>query len=156
MKFSGFKKFIESIGGGSYLSTSWSGTEADPSSSLAGHPTFLPGLDFAMGYNPIEIPNTKTDGIVKHFSFRTNPIMIELENGTKIVMDFNQYKNIEGDLPVVPKFTSLVIHFQRRPEDNKSEVSKIVKCIAKFVGPSYLKASYGIKKKCQMPSTTPG
>ena len=151
MRFSGFKKFIESIGGGSFLPTTWTGTEADPSSSLAGHPTFLPGTDVAISYSPMEIPNTQVDGVVKHFSYRTNPITIELENGTKLAMDVKQYNNILGDLPIVPKFTSLVIHFQRRPDDNKSEVSQIVKCIAKFIGPEYLKASYGIKNKNQMP-----
>lgn len=151
MQFSGFKKFIESIGGGSFLPTSWTGSEADPTASLSGHPVFLPGTDFSIGYNPLEIPHTQTDGLVKHFSYRTNPIMIELENGTKLAMDIKQYNNIEGDLPIVPKFTTLVVHFQRRPDDNKSDISKITKCIAKFIGPEYLKASYGIKNKNQMP-----
>lgn len=151
MKFSGFKKFIESIGGGSFASTSWTGSEADPTASLSGHPTFLPGTDFSIGYTPIEIPHTSTEGLVKHFSYKTNPIIIELETGTKLAMDLKQYNNIEGDLPIVPKFTHLTVHFQRRPEDNRAETSKIVKCISKFIGPEYLKASYNIKNSNQMP-----
>lgn len=151
MKFTGFKKFIESIGGGSFLPTSWTGTEADPTATLAGHPVFLPGTDFSINYSPLEIPNTKTDGIVKHFEFKNNPIMIELENGTKLAMTLQQYKNISGDLPIIPRFTHLEIHFQRKPDDNRAEVSQIVKCISKFIGPAYLKASYNIRNDSQMP-----
>ena len=37
-----FKEFIESIGGGSYLPSTWSNTEADPTNAMPGHSNFLP------------------------------------------------------------------------------------------------------------------
>lgn len=151
MNLTGFRNFVESIGGGSFLPTSWTGSEGDPTSALSGHPVFLPGTDFAIGSDNINIPNTSTEGVVKHFEYKQNPIMIELENGTKLAMTFDQYKNISGDLPIIPKFTKLSISFQRDPNDNTSTTSKIQKCFAKFIGPEYLKASYKIKNKNQMP-----
>ena len=92
MLFTGFKKFVETIGGGSFLPTSWTGSEGDPTSALSGHPVFLPGIDVKIGSNNIYIPQVSVDGIVKHFSYKENPIIIELENGTKLAMTFGQYK----------------------------------------------------------------
>jgi len=151
MKLTGFKKYIESIGGGSFLPTSWTGTEGDPTSSLAGHPVHLPGIDIAIGSDFINIPTVKIDGIVKHFEFKENPIKIELANGAKISMDFNQYKNISGDLPIIPRFTKLFITFQRNSSDTTMQTSPVQSCVAKFIGDDFLKKSYGIKNANQMP-----
>lgn len=151
MKLSGFKNFVESIGGGSFLPTSWTGSEGDPTSALSGHPVFLPGIDVAIGSDNINIPAVHVNGVVKHFALKQNPIMIELDNGTKLAMTFDQYKNISGDLPIIPKYTKLFITFQRNPNDNTAATSKIEKCFAQFIGPDFLKASYKIKNDNQMP-----
>jgi hypothetical protein len=145
MKITGFKEFIESIGGGSYLPSTWSNTEADPTNAMPGHSNFLPSLDFAMGSNNVDIPLVKTSGVVLHFDYKKNPIVIELDNKTKIVMNLQQYKSIKGELPIIPKFTKLFVAFQRHPSDLSNTSSQIASCMAKFVGPESLKSTYRIK-----------
>jgi hypothetical protein len=138
-----FKKFFESLGGGSYLPTSWTGSEADPTMTYTGHPVFLPGLDFVAN-NGLNLPVVKKQGLVKTFIFKKNPITIELADGTKIFLTFDQYKRIEGDLPIVPKHTNLTIDFQRLPNDNTMNTSQIMKCVSKFTGPDWLRKHYKI------------
>lgn len=145
MKLTGFKYFIETLGGGSYLPSTWTNSEADPTNSTPGHSNFLPSTDIVIGSDNITVPQVNTEGIVTFFDYKTNPIKIELNNKTILAMTFEQFKRITGDLPIIPRFTKLYITFQRHPKDSSSEVSKVDKCVAKFIGPEYLKNSYKIK-----------
>lgn len=139
-----FKKFLESLGPGSMLPTSWTGSEGDPTASLSGHPVFLPGTDFVAGNDGIGIPEITKQGKVKVFIFKKNPITIELEDGTKLFLTYDQYKRMQGDLPIIPKHTVLTVTFQRTPSDVTLNTSQISKCRAKFIGPDYLRKHYKI------------
>jgi hypothetical protein len=68
-----FKKYLESLGAGSYLPTTWTNSEADPTLAMMGHPVFLPGLDFVMNNGEEGVPQTQKKSIVKHFLFKQNP-----------------------------------------------------------------------------------
>jgi hypothetical protein len=138
-----FKKFLENLGGGSFLPTSWTGSEGDPTMVLTGHPNFLPGTDFVAN-NDLNLPMVQKQGIVKTFIFNKNPIAIELADGTKLFLTFNQYKRIQGDLPIVPKFTRLSVSFQRLPDDLTMNTSQIAKCVSQFIGPEWLRKHYKI------------
>lgn len=138
-----FKKFMESLGAGSFLPTNWTGSEADPTMTLTGHPVFLPGIDFVMG-NGMYIPNVQKQGIVKNFQYKKNPISIELDDGTKIFMTLDQYKRIQGDLPIIPKYTKLTIFFQRNPGDITLNTSQVSSCKSQFVGPAYMRKHHNI------------
>lgn len=139
-----FKKFMESIGAGSMLPTNWTGSEADPTLAMMGHPPFLPGLDIAIGNGTDSVPQVKKDGLVKHFGFRQNPVVIELDDGTKLLMTLDQYKRITGDLPIIPKYTKISVIFQRNPYDMSNDASQITSCTSKFVGPDYLRKHYKV------------
>jgi hypothetical protein len=139
-----FKKFLESFGPGSMLPTNWTGSEADPTATFGGHPVFLPGTDFVAGNNGIGIPEITKKGRVKFFVFKKNPISIQLEDGTKLFLTLDQYKRIQGDLPIIPKHTEITVTFQRIPSDRTLNTSQVSKCVSKFIGPEYLRKHYRI------------
>ena len=139
-----FKKFLESLGPGSMLPTNWTGSEADPTASMGGHPVFLPGIDLVANSDGIGVPEVSKQGRVKHIIFKKNPISIQLEDGTKLFLTYDQYKRIQGDLPIVPKHTEISVTFQRIPFDRTLNTSQISKCSAKFIGPDYLRKHYRV------------
>lgn len=139
-----FKKFMESLGSGSFLPTNWTGSEADPTLAMMGHPVFLPGLDFVMNNGEEGVPQTEKTGMVKLFLFKQNPIIIELDDGTKLMMTLDQYKRIQGDLPIIPKYTQIKVVFQRNPYDITNNASQIASCQSKFVGPDSLRKHYKV------------
>lgn len=139
-----FKNYLESLGSGSFLPTTWTNSEADPTMGLAGHPMFLPGLDFVMNNGEEGVPQTTKKAIVKHFLFKQNPITIELVDGTKLLMTLDQYKRITGDLPIIPNYTQVTVVFQRSPQDLSNNASQIASCKAQFIGPDYLRKHYKV------------
>lgn len=147
MKLTGFKQFVETMGGGSYLPSTWTNSEADPTNATPGHPNFLPSLDIVIGSDNVTVPEISTSGIVKFFNYKKDPIKIELDNKTIVLMTFDQYKRITGDLPIIPQYTKLDVTFQRHPKDLSPNTSMITRCHAKFVGPDYLKNTYRIVTK---------
>lgn len=139
-----FKKYLESLGAGSYLPTTWTNSEADPTLAMMGHPVFLPGLDFVMNNGEEGVPQTQKKSIVKHFLFKQNPIVIELADGTKLMMTLDQYKRITGDLPIIPNHTEITVVFQRNPQDLTNNASQIASCKSRFVGPEYLRKHFNV------------
>jgi len=135
---------MENIGGGSFVSTAWTGSEGDPTMSLTGHPVWLPGIDFAMGDDRLTVPTTTKQGIVKFFDYKKNPIAIELIDGSKLFFSLDQYKRIQGDLPIIPKHTQITVVFQRLPFDKSNNASKIISCTSKFNGPEFLRKHYKV------------
>lgn len=136
MQILSFKHFLESLGAGSMISTGWSNSDTSATKMFAGHPVELDGLDFKMGPDGPQIPKVVKAGLVVKFLEKENPIKIELQDGTKLFMSLDQYKNTQGQLPIIPNLTRLTVVFQRLPDDKSLNVSKIVKCIAQFVGNS--------------------
>jgi len=143
-----FKEFIESFGAGSLLTSDQTGSEGNDTMSLQGHPVFLPSLDMVAN-NGIGIPQTDKIGILKSMSYKTNPIVVELDCGTKIFLSKDQYDRCPGDKPFVPKYTKIYVTFQRHPSDLTMSTSQISKFKSEFIGPDYLRNQYKIK-------TTPG
>jgi len=144
-----FKKFFEDstyhtqgIGAGSMVPDIWS--NSDSYLSMYPEPQ-LPYTDVKIGQTNVNIPIIIKKSIVTRFEDKKNPMYIELKDGTKLFITIGEYRRIQGDLPVVPKYTELQVTFQRLPNDNSLEVSKIDKIRSKFIGNSGLAAQYNIK-----------
>ena len=74
----------------------------------------------------LSIPSVeKTGKIVKLYNKR-NPIYIRLSDGTEAHFSYDEYRKIDGN-PEIGKTMKLV--FQRHPENNLKQVSKIDKAI---------------------------
>jgi hypothetical protein len=144
-----FKLFLESFGAGSILTSDQTGSEANDTLSLQGHPVFLPSLDLAMN-NGAGIPQTHKNGIVKFFNYNNDPISIELYDKTKIFLTKAQYDRIPGDKPIVPNYTKIFIVFQRNPKDLSLSTSKIEKCTCKFTGPDWMRKQFKIKNNSSL------
>jgi hypothetical protein len=81
---------------------------------------------------------------VQDFEYKKNPISIELTDGTKIFMTIEQYKRIQGDLPIIPKYTKLTVIFQRNPSDITLNTSQVSSCKSQFIGPEYMRKHFNI------------
>lgn len=136
MMIMSFKEFMENIGAGSMVSTGWSNSDTSATKMFAGHPVELDGIDFKMGPDGPMIPKILRKGMVIKFSEKENPMKIELQDGSKIFMLPDEYRKIQGQLPIVPNLTHLTVVYQRLPNDKSMNASKIVKCYAKFMGSS--------------------
>jgi hypothetical protein len=126
--------FYESIGAGSMLQATWTGSQASDTMGLAGHPLNLPDIDIALPPEGTVTPELKKTGIVKEFIFNKDPITVILNDGTVLYFTYDEYKRIQGDLPLVPKLTRLEISFQTLPTSLSSIPSKINFCKAIFIG----------------------
>lgn len=105
--------------GGAYLSTNQSGSEQNPSTAMLGHPQWLPGLDLA-------IPTITKSSRVAFVERNKNPILVLLQDGTKLHFSWDQFKRIEGCEPERGK--QLTVVFQRHPQAGKEEISQILSC----------------------------
>lgn len=146
-----FKKFFESIGGGSFLPSTWTGSSPSDTMALAGRPNYLPDIDMALPPDGTVTPSLKKTGIVKDFIFNKNPITVILDDGTTLYFTYNEYKRIHGDLPIVPKLTRIEVEFQRLPTNLSDLPSKISACRATFLGDRGQKELYKIKNLSSYP-----
>lgn len=104
---------------GGFLSTDQTGSEANPSSAMIGHPGHLPGIDQIL-------PSVTRTGIVTFIDKRKNPIFIHLSDGTKLYFTIDEFKRIQGTEPERGK--TMVVSFQRNPADHTDTGSKINSC----------------------------
>ena len=102
---------------GAIVPSTWSGSEVNPEKLLP----HLPSTD-------LTIPQVQRSGFIKSIILNKNPICIMIKdnnpNLTKIYIPYDHYKN----LPKTPKEGDrITVTFQRHPEDNSENVSKIEK-----------------------------
>jgi hypothetical protein len=148
-----FKKyFYESIGAGSMLPTTWTGSQASDTMGLTGHPLNLPEIDIALPPEGTVTPELKKSGIVKDFIFNKDPITVILDDGTVLYFTYDEYKRIQGDLPLVPKLTRLEISFQTLPTSLYSTPSKINFCKAIFTGSNGHRKLHKIQNSINYPN----
>lgn len=148
-----FKQFFnESIGAGSMVSTTWSGSEAPDTMGLKGKPLHLPDIDIALPPEGTVSHQIKKDGIVKHFIYNKDPITLVLSDGTTLYFTYDEYKRIKGDLPIVPKLTRIEVIFQRLPTDLSAIPSKILACKSVFVGNNSQRKIHNVKTNNDYPS----
>jgi hypothetical protein len=141
-----FKQFYESIGGGSYIPTTWSNSDAG-GSNYVGRIELLPGTDFAANPN-IEIPTIDVEGKVVEFLDKENPMIIFIKDKTnklhKIASTYEQMKNFQGELPIIKNNSYMKVKFLRHKNDNSENISQIASCLVKFLGDSGLRNQYNI------------
>jgi len=77
-----FKQFIENIAGGSMVPTGYSNSDSDQS-NFVGRTQLMPGTDFVMGSNGIDLPTVVYEGPVVEFLDKITPMQI-------IIMDKNE------------------------------------------------------------------
>lgn len=148
-----FKLWLnENIGSGSMVSTSWTGSEAPDTMGLKGHPLHLPDIDIALPPEGTVTPELKKTGIVKKFIYNKDPITVILDDGSTLYFTYDEYKRIQGDLPLVPKFTRLEVSFQTLPQTLFATPSKINFCKATFLGNNGLRKIHNIKSLKNYPS----
>jgi hypothetical protein len=146
-----FKKFFESIGGGSLLPSTWTGSSPSDTMSFAGRPNYLPDIDMALPPDGTITPAVKKIGIVKDFIYKSNPITVVLDDGTTLYFTYDEYKRIHGDLPIIPKLTRMEVEFQRLPTNLSDMPSKISACKAIFLGNRGQKELHKIKNMSSYP-----
>ena len=148
-----FKKFFESIGGGSFVPSTWTGSGPADTMSFAGRTNFLPDIDMVLPPDGTITPSIKKIGIVKDFIYNTNPITVVLEDGTTLYFTYSEYKRIHGDLPIVPNLTRMEIEYQRLQTDMTPITYKISACKAIFTGDRGQKELYKIKNMSNYPKS---
>ena len=112
---------LAQVDGGAILSTSWTGSEALDTMSLSGHPSHLPGLDLAL-------PSITKQGLVVKIIQDKNPIFIQLDDGTVLLFNIDEFKRICGDKDIQPNQSRLRVVFQRNPKDTSMMPSQIQSC----------------------------
>lgn len=105
--------------GGSYLTTDQTGSEQNSSIAMLGHPVHLPGIDF-------DIPSVEKTSIIAFVERNKNPILVCLQDGTKLNFTWNEFKRIKGCEP--EKGKQMVVVFQRHPNTSSNDMSKILSC----------------------------
>lgn len=96
----------------SFLPSTWTGSE-----DLGKYGYGLPSTD-------LEVPNTTKCSIIKNIEKNKNPISVELSDGTKIYLSFDEYRRLKNLLSVGER---LCVTFQRSPTDQSNNPSKIIK-----------------------------
>jgi len=141
-----FKQFLENLGGGAYIPTSWSNSDA-ARSNYVGRVELLPGNDFVAN-SQIEIPTIDIEGKVIEFLDKQNPMIIFIKDNQnklhKIAATYEQMKNFQGELPIVKNNSYMKVKFLRRKEDNSENISQIASCLVKFLGDSGQRNQYNI------------
>ena len=99
-------------GGGSYVTSDVAGTEA-PQSPNSNH---LPG------YN-LDIPIVSKTSRVAMVERNKNPILVMLQDGTKMYFGWDEFKRIKGGEPAPGKM--MTVKFQRRADNSTKESSQI-------------------------------
>jgi len=102
--------------GAIFTTSDQSGSESSASPSFDGHPLHLPSHDLGL-------PTTTKTAKIKFMERNKNPILIYLEDGTKLYLNWDQFKRISGCKPEVGKTITVV--FQRFPGDQSGENSQI-------------------------------
>jgi hypothetical protein len=97
----------------SFLQSSWTGSESAPDLRLP----FLPSLD-------LEIPQVTRSSIVSNIILNKNPIIIELQDGTRLFLSLDEYNRIQNK-PAIGK--NITVVFQRNETDKSENSSKIIK-----------------------------
>lgn len=76
----------------------------------------------------LSIPSVERTGRITNISAKKNPIYIRLSDGTEAHFSYDEYRRIEGK-PELGK--TMTVIFQRHPEDNMRQASKIDKAIVR-------------------------
>jgi hypothetical protein len=103
--------------GGSYLTSDQTGSETW--GNTFGHPLTLPSYDFAL---PSVVPTIKKSGKIKFIQDKENPIIIMLDNGTRLYLTVDEYRRIKGK-PEIGKDMTVV--FQRHQNDRTNNPSQV-------------------------------
>jgi hypothetical protein len=98
---------------GAMLPSSWTGSESAPEKLLP----FLPSTD-------LSIPQVTRSSFIVCILKNKNPIVIQLKDGTQLFLSLDQFNRI-NKTPEIGKRITVV--FQRNPDDNSDEPSKIEK-----------------------------
>lgn len=78
----------------------------------------LPDID-------LSLPSLKKTSRIAILSDRTNPIYVQLEDGSKLFFSYDQFRRIQGS-PAVGK--TMILTMQRLVGDNSNTPSKIDSC----------------------------
>lgn len=142
-----FKDFFENIGAGSYVPTTWSNSDAG-AGHFVGRATEMPGTDFVMGSNRIELPVVVYEGPVIEFLDKITPMQIVIKDknhGKKtLIATMDQIKYFQGELPIVKNHSYITAKLLRNPNDQTSNPSSILQCLVKFMGNSGLRNQYNV------------
>jgi hypothetical protein len=98
---------------GALLSSSWTDSESASEKTLP----WLPSTD-------LSIPSVVRTSFITNIIKNTNPIIIEMKDGTKLYLDIDQYNRI-GKTPEIGQ--RITVSFQRSPTDATNQPSKIEK-----------------------------
>jgi hypothetical protein len=105
--------------GGAFASSDVTGSEQSPTMGYAGHSLHLPSTD-------LTIPSVTKQGRITILRTQSNPIYVQLSDGTQAHFTYDEYKRIQGT-PDIGKVMTLI--FQRHPNDRMQEYSKIDQAI---------------------------
>ena len=111
---------------GAILTSDQTGSEAIP--KFMGNPNFLPSIDIVK--IPNEIPTIKKESKILSVQKNQNPILVQLQDGTRLFFTLDEYRRISGGVPEPGK--TMVVVMQRNPKDNSPHPSKIIKCEVKL------------------------
>lgn len=75
------------------------------------------------GLRSFILPTKTVRSQIRLINDKTNPILIQLLNGTKLFLSFDEYKKIKNQNPAVGRMATVV--FQRNPNDNTDNFSLI-------------------------------
>lgn len=103
-------------GGGAMLGSDWTGSEQPEAHGMLGRPLSLPSYDMA-------VPKVKRQSRVKVLERNNNPILMILDDGTRMSFTYDEFKRIEGREPQQGSLITVV--FQRHPRMGASAMSQI-------------------------------
>lgn len=103
-------------GGGAYLSSDQSETEASSTRDAQGHANHLPG-------HVLDIPIVTKTSRVAMVERNKNPILVMLQDGTKMYFTWDEFNRIQGETPSPGRL--MTVKFQRRMDDKRRESSQI-------------------------------
>jgi hypothetical protein len=96
-----------------FLPSAWSGSE-----DLGSHSSGPPGIDLV-------IPNVVKKSKVRSIEMNKNPIVVMLMDGTKLYLTLDEFNRINS-IKKMEVGNEISVTFQRRPEDQGGEPSKII------------------------------
>jgi hypothetical protein len=117
MNFRNYLTVVES-GGGAFLGSDFTGSEAPDTMSLSGHTPHLPSIDLAL-------PSLTRHGQITIMLKNQNPIYVQLNDGTKLFFTIDEFKRIKG-FPEIGR--TMTVTFQRHHNDISDMPSKIDSC----------------------------
>lgn len=101
---------------GAFLSRDFSGS--DTADQMVGRQPYLFGTDL--------LPTAKRTGKIVVFRDNTNPVYIQLSDGTNIVLKYDEFKRAFPNYPEEPvSGQDVTVYFQRFPGDTREEPSQI-------------------------------